>query len=132
MWRQRLQYGLYGVGMLGMYLFSRGFLLVRKQVTLHSDCQHPPTALKYTKALNVDCWLPLPLVKRPRLVILLIDLIDALRTDFAVPDAHDRSAYRNRLTVLWETALSKTTVQVVATLCGGCAGPGTAVPDAPD
>lgn len=81
------------IALAGLWIFSTGFLIVRKTVDVKS--KDPPVA--------GDNWLKSPFKKPPKIVILLID---ALRIDMVVPDLNSDKPplYRNRLNVLWEIA----------------------------
>lgn len=88
------------VALIGLWIFSTGFLIVRKSLDTKSDCNSAP----YPDPSNPECWVQSPFTKPPKIVLLVID---ALRIDMVVPPAKDDlnpPVYRNKLTVLWEMA----------------------------
>lgn len=91
----------------GIYLFTNGFLLTRLVLDHKSDCAIPPIALSnsYEPGSGVTgCWHPKTFNKA------IVVLVDALRYDFTVPSDHTPSSetrhYHNKIPVLWETSIT--------------------------
>ena len=80
---------------IGIYFFTKGFLLTRLVLDEKSLCSLPPLELKE----HGDCWYPKQFDKA------VIIIIDALRYDFTVPN-NESQHYLNALHVLHETASS--------------------------
>ncbi|PVH98746.1 hypothetical protein DM02DRAFT_565880 [Periconia macrospinosa] len=93
---------------LGIYLFTSGFLLTRLVLDHKSECAVPPIegALSYSSGSpETGCWHPKTFEKA------IIILVDALRYDFTVPfpaDGSDETAHQfhNAIPVLYETAVN--------------------------
>ena len=86
---------------MGIYFFTRGFLLTRLVLDKKSECLHPPLAIASHQqgSYSHGCWYPKSFDKT------IVVIIDALRYDFTVPfDGHPRH-FHNALTVLHETAV---------------------------
>ena len=86
---------------IGIYFFTKGFLLTRLVLDFKSECAAPPFDLgrQSPRTYTDGCWHPKVFDKA------VIIIIDALRYDFTVPssgDAHHH--FHNALTVLDETA----------------------------
>ena len=84
---------------IGIYFFTKGFLLTRLVLDHESECQPPSLKTTYTGSYNEGCWHP-KLFNRAIVII-----IDALRYDFTVPYKGEAQAYHNTLKVLHETAV---------------------------
>ncbi|KAF2672279.1 hypothetical protein BT63DRAFT_369723 [Microthyrium microscopicum] len=94
---------------LGLYLFTSGFLLTRMVLDDTSNCTAPPVALESKLSLGnsqTGCWHPKSFDKA------VVIIIDALRYDFTVPyQAPEYNLnepprhYHDALTVLYETAV---------------------------
>ena len=90
----------------GIFLFTRGFLLKRLVINEYSDCTEIPDMLpdqqqsRKTKSTGEGCWTK----KTHKKAVILI--IDALRYDFALFDAsveeHEALPYQNKLKVIQE------------------------------
>ena len=85
---------------LGIYFFTKGFLLTRLVLDEKSDCASPPLQLsnRGTGSLSNGCWHPKTFDKA------VVIIIDALRYDFTVPFSGKPHYFHNALTVLDETA----------------------------
>ena len=85
---------------LGIYFFTKGFLLTRLVLDQKSNCTSPPVDLGgWQTGLYTDgCWHPKIFDKA------VIIIIDALRYDFTVPFSGQPHHFHNALTVLDETA----------------------------
>ncbi|PJF16714.1 hypothetical protein PSACC_03467 [Paramicrosporidium saccamoebae] len=86
---------------IGILLFAKGFLHVRRLVEDRSECGSLPVMPLFSTAgpLEDFCWLP---VKRRRFVIVVID---ALRIDFALPSKpgiEKDAAWFDKLQILYE------------------------------
>ena len=85
---------------IGIYFFTKGFLLTRLVLDYKSECAAPPFDLgsqsprKYTEG----CWHPKTFDKA------VIIIVDALRYDFTVPFSGEPHHFHNTLTVLDELA----------------------------
>lgn len=94
---------------LGIYLFTSGFLLTRLVLEQKSQCSEPPITLDTSKALgsyDSGCWHPKTF---DRAVIILVD---ALRYDFTVPHSPaspeaEPHHWHNALSVLHEVAVQQ-------------------------
>lgn len=84
---------------IGIYFFTKGFLLTRLVLDHKSKCSSPPLDTTHVGSSNEGCWHP----KQFDQAIIII--IDALRYDFTVPYKGEAQAYHNTLTVLHETAI---------------------------
>ncbi|APA15144.1 hypothetical protein sscle_14g099140 [Sclerotinia sclerotiorum 1980 UF-70] len=87
----------------GIYYFTKGFLLTRLVLEESSTCAEPPIArtVDYKGAGTPEggCWHPKTFDRA------VVVIVDALRYDFAVPFAGDDSqAFHNALPFLYETA----------------------------
>ena len=88
----------------GIYLFTNGFLLSRREIELKSSCQKDLSK----KSLNISntCWTVPSLNGTYRNLVLIV--IDALRYDFAFYQRHRSSAiqvpYLNKLRIFKELA----------------------------
>ncbi|PSN68450.1 hypothetical protein BS50DRAFT_552002 [Corynespora cassiicola Philippines] len=93
---------------LGIYLFTSGFLLTRLVLEHKSECSVPPidTALSYTPGSSeAGCWHPKSFEKA------IVIIVDALRYDFTVPyqpsDGSEKPHhFHNAIPVLHETAVN--------------------------
>ena len=81
---------------IGIYFFTKGFLLTRLVLDHKSNCSQPSIALEQ----HGSCWYPKQFDKA------VIIIIDALRYDFTVP-RQDTQHYHNALTILHETSVSE-------------------------
>ncbi|KAJ4289783.1 mannose-ethanolamine phosphotransferase gpi13 [Kalmusia sp. IMI 367209] len=95
---------------LGIYLFTSGFLLTRLVLDHKSECAVPPVetnARAYTPGSSeAGCWHPKTFDKA------IVILVDALRYDFTIPfptKGSDESPhhFHNALPVLYETAVEQ-------------------------
>lgn len=86
--------------LLGIYFFTKGFLLTRLVLDNKSDCAYPPIEQNVHKSgdYSEGCWHPKTFDKA------VILIIDALRYDFTVPNQNDPHHYHNKLQALYETA----------------------------
>lgn len=64
---------------IGMVLFSKGFLQVRKMVSERSQCSQRPASTLFQVSPKGSCWIPRPYRK------LVVLVVDALRIDFVLP-----------------------------------------------
>ena len=85
---------------IGIYFFTKGFLLTRLVLDYKSECAAPPFDLgkQSPRTYGDGCWHPKTFDKA------VIIIIDALRYDFTVPFSGDPHHFHNALTVLDETA----------------------------
>lgn len=85
---------------IGIYFFTKGFLLTRLVLDYKSECAAPPFDLgnQSPKTYTDGCWHPKTFDKA------VIIIIDALRYDFTVPFSGEPHHFHNALTVLDETA----------------------------
>ena len=85
---------------IGIYFFTKGFLLTRLVLDYKSGCAAPPFDLgeRSPKTHTDGCWHPKTFDKA------VIIIIDALRYDFTVPFSGEPHHFHNALTVLDETA----------------------------
>ncbi|CAI6329669.1 unnamed protein product [Periconia digitata] len=94
---------------LGIYLFTSGFLLTRLVLDHKSECASPPidSPLSYISGSSEPgCWHPKTFDKA------IVILVDALRYDFTIPfpaDGADETAHQfhNAIPVLYETAVNQ-------------------------
>jgi len=84
---------------LGIYFFTKGFLLTRLVLDHKSECSSPPLNTTHTSSYNEGCW------HQKQFDRAIVIIIDALRYDFTVPHEGEAQAYHNTLKVLHETAL---------------------------
>ncbi|OCK79560.1 hypothetical protein K432DRAFT_426432 [Lepidopterella palustris CBS 459.81] len=94
---------------LGIYLFTSGFLLTRLVLEQKSDCADPPVAP--TKSFlpgspDAGCWHPKTFEKA------VVIIVDALRYDFTVPFRPSNSGdkphhFHNSIPVFYETAVQQ-------------------------
>ncbi|KAI5926418.1 hypothetical protein F4810DRAFT_654305 [Camillea tinctor] len=92
------------VHVVGILLFTSGFLLTRLVLDERSDCANPPSEplLEWDGKGTIDggCWHPKTFNKA------VVVLIDALRYDFTVPVAEDQAeVYHNALPFLYESSV---------------------------
>ncbi|KAI1647535.1 uncharacterized protein F4817DRAFT_336957 [Daldinia loculata] len=93
------------IHIIGILLFTSGFLLTRLVLDEQSECDNPPMEplLEWKGKGTVDggCWHPKTFDKA------VIVLVDALRYDFTVPVEEDDHAevYHNALPFLYETSV---------------------------
>ncbi|KAL8796063.1 MAG: hypothetical protein Q9195_001639 [Heterodermia aff. obscurata] len=87
---------------LGIYFFTKGFLLTRLVLDFHSTCGASPL-LSQPQGWNTSsgCWHPKTFNKA------VIIIIDALRYDFTIPFDCEHHHYHNALKVLYETAIEQ-------------------------
>ncbi|MCJ1385138.1 mannose-ethanolamine phosphotransferase gpi13 [Xylographa soralifera] len=83
----------------GIYFFTKGFLLSRLVLDDKSECLQPPLKVSHTSSISEGCWHPKQFNKA------IIIIIDALRYDFTVPYQAKSQHFHNTLTVLHETAV---------------------------
>lgn len=85
---------------LGIYFFTKGFLLTRLVLDHKSECASPPIdiGLKGLGTYEDGCWHPKIFEKA------VIIIIDALRYDFTVPVSGQAHHFHNALGILHETA----------------------------
>ncbi|MCJ1285560.1 mannose-ethanolamine phosphotransferase gpi13 [Xylographa opegraphella] len=86
---------------IGIYFFTKGFLLTRLVLNDKSECLQPPLKVSHTSSIGGGCWHPKQFDKA------IIIIIDALRYDFTVPYQAQPRHYHNTLTVLHETAIEQ-------------------------
>ena len=86
---------------LGIYFFTKGFLLTRLVLDEKSKCNEPPFDLKGRSVGNHKdgCWHPKTFDKA------VVVIIDALRYDFTVPRPGSTMHCHNALGILHETAM---------------------------
>lgn len=86
---------------LGIYFFTKGFLLTRLVLDQKSKCSEPPFKIGGTSlGIHKDgCWHPKTFDKA------VVIIIDALRYDFTVPRPGSTMHCHNALNVLHETAV---------------------------
>ena len=87
---------------LGIYFFTKGFLLTRLVLDESSRCGEPPFQIQERPIGNYEggCWHPKTFSKA------VVIIIDALRYDFTVPRPGSTMYCHNALNVLHETAVS--------------------------
>lgn len=85
---------------IGIYFFTKGFLLTRLVLDYKSECAAPPFDLgnQSPRTYTEGCWHPKTFDKA------VIIIIDALRYDFTVPFSGEPHHFHNALTVLDELA----------------------------
>lgn len=85
---------------IGIYFFTKGFLLTRLVLDYKSECPAPPLDLgnRSPRTYTDGCWHPKTFDKA------VIIIIDALRYDFTVPFSGEPHHFHNALTILDETA----------------------------
>ena len=81
---------------LGIYFFTKGFLLTRLVLDQKSECGSPPIEVPPHK---VGCWHPQTFDKA------VVIIIDALRYDFTIPSPGSTYHFHNALHILHETAI---------------------------
>jgi len=88
------------VHIIGIYLFTRGFLLTRTVLASNSTCSLPPVDGTKPENEKDGCWFP---KKFDRAVIVIVD---AWRYDFAVPYAESQGVkpYHNAFTTPYKIA----------------------------
>ncbi|KAL8678754.1 MAG: hypothetical protein Q9186_004905 [Xanthomendoza sp. 1 TL-2023] len=88
---------------LGIFFFTKGFLLTRLVLDHKSECASPPIDLPGSRpgSYSAGCWYPKTFDKA------VIIVIDALRYDFAVPFSGTSHHFHNALRVLHETAVQQ-------------------------
>ncbi|KAI4095351.1 MAG: hypothetical protein LQ344_001649 [Seirophora lacunosa] len=88
---------------LGIYFFTKGFLLTRLVLDHVSQCDSPPIAIQglSPRSSSAGCWYPKTFDKA------IIIIIDALRYDFTVPSQGNPHHFHNALEVLYETAVQQ-------------------------
>ncbi|KAL2785468.1 hypothetical protein BJX66DRAFT_314800 [Aspergillus keveii] len=90
----------------GIFYFTKGFLLTRMVLENKSSCDVPPfNEAPRTQQLNDDCWHQKSFDKA------IVIIIDALRYDFTVPfapneDIESAHLFHDNIPVLYETAIS--------------------------
>ncbi|KAL8698429.1 MAG: hypothetical protein Q9201_006575 [Fulgogasparrea decipioides] len=86
---------------LGIFFFTKGFLLTRLVLDDKSQCAVPPIEVSGSNlgSYAAGCWYPKTFDKA------VVIIIDALRYDFTVPFQGDAHHFHNALQVLHETAL---------------------------
>ncbi|KAL8735053.1 MAG: hypothetical protein Q9181_002967 [Wetmoreana brouardii] len=86
---------------LGIFFFTKGFLLTRLVLDDKSQCAVPPIEISGSNlgSYAAGCWYPKTFDKA------VVIIIDALRYDFTVPFHGDAHHFHNALQVLHETAL---------------------------
>ena len=87
---------------LGIYFFTKGFLLTRLVLDHKSDCLFPPGEFHQSSPRSYleGCWHPKTFEKA------VVIIIDALRYDFTVPYYdEDPQHFHNVLTILYETTI---------------------------
>ena len=85
----------------GIYFFTKGFLLTRLVLDDKSECLKPPLKVSHKSSINEGCWHPKQFNKA------IVIIIDALRYDFTTPYQGKPQHFHNTLTVLHETAVSQ-------------------------
>ncbi|MCJ1403816.1 mannose-ethanolamine phosphotransferase gpi13 [Xylographa trunciseda] len=85
----------------GIYFFTKGFLLTRLVLDDKSECLMPPLKVSHTSSISEGCWHPKQFDKA------IVIIIDALRYDFTVPHEGKSQHFHNTLTVLSETAVKQ-------------------------
>ena len=84
---------------IGIYFFTKGFLLTRLVLDDRSECETPLVQVPdHVLQSEAGCWHPKTFDKA------IIIIIDALRYDFTVPFKGEARHYHNALTILHETA----------------------------
>ncbi|KAL8847345.1 MAG: hypothetical protein Q9221_007628 [Calogaya cf. arnoldii] len=87
----------------GLYFFTKGFLLTRRVLDHKSECASPPIELQEPSpaSYSAGCWYPKTFDKA------VIIIIDALRYDFTIPTNETTHHFHNALQVLHETAVQQ-------------------------
>ena len=87
--------------LLGIYFFTRGFLLTRLVLDHKSECSAAPITIPNHRqgSYAEGCWYPKQFSKA------VIVIVDALRYDFTVPFKDNPRHFHNAFTVLHETAV---------------------------
>ncbi|KAL8995167.1 MAG: hypothetical protein Q9169_005052 [Polycauliona sp. 2 TL-2023] len=88
---------------LGIYFFTKGFLLTRLVLDHKSECASPPIELYRPSpgSYSAGCWYPKTFDKA------VIIVIDALRYDFTISTNDTTHHFHNALEVLEETAVNQ-------------------------
>ena len=88
---------------LGIYFFTKGFLLTRLVLDFKSECAVPPLSLPHhdLEPSTNGCWHPKTFSKA------IVIIVDALRYDFTVPFDDQPHHFHNALQVLHETAIEQ-------------------------
>ena len=88
---------------LGIFFFTKGFLLTRLVLDHKSECTSPPIDLPRPSpgSYNAGCWYPKTFDSA------VIIIIDALRYDFTIPSNDTTHHFHNALKVLHETAVQQ-------------------------
>ncbi|KAL9601894.1 MAG: hypothetical protein Q9219_002247 [cf. Caloplaca sp. 3 TL-2023] len=88
---------------LGIFFFTKGFLLTRLVLDHKSQCSAPPIDIPGVKpgSQDIGCWYPKTFDKA------VIIVIDALRYDFTVPAERAIHRFHNAFTVLHETSVQQ-------------------------
>ncbi|KAL8922566.1 MAG: hypothetical protein Q9208_005069 [Pyrenodesmia sp. 3 TL-2023] len=88
---------------LGIYFFTKGFLLTRLVLDHKSQCASPPVEAPGLTpgSYSAGCWYPKTFDKA------VVIVIDALRYDFTVPSPGSLHHFHNALEVLHETAVQQ-------------------------
>ncbi|KAL8734545.1 MAG: hypothetical protein Q9166_001445 [cf. Caloplaca sp. 2 TL-2023] len=88
---------------LGIFFFTKGFLLTRLVLDHRSECASPPIDLPGSSpgSYSAGCWYPHTFEKA------VIIIVDALRYDFTVPYDGTTHHFHNALEVLHETAVQQ-------------------------
>ncbi|MCJ1462519.1 mannose-ethanolamine phosphotransferase gpi13 [Pseudocyphellaria aurata] len=87
---------------IGIYFFTKGFLLTRLVLENKSNCAFPPgeSYQHNSGSYSEGCWHPKTFSKA------VVIIIDALRYDFTIPYYDDDAQhFHNAMTVLYETAI---------------------------
>ena len=87
--------------MLGIFFFTKGFLLARLVLDHKSHCSSPPIDIPgwTSGSYSAGCWYPKSFGKT------VVIIIDALRYDFTVPVEGSPRHFHNALGILHETAV---------------------------
>ncbi|KAL8922350.1 MAG: hypothetical protein Q9172_003610 [Xanthocarpia lactea] len=88
---------------LGIFFFTKGFLLTRLVLDHKSECTSPPIEVPRPSpgSYNAGCWYPKTFDSA------VIIIIDALRYDFTIPSNDTTHHFHNALKVLHETAVQQ-------------------------
>ncbi|KAL8863453.1 MAG: hypothetical protein Q9178_000134 [Gyalolechia marmorata] len=94
---------IFALHVLGIFFFTKGFLLTRLVLDHKSDCTSPPIDLPKPSpgSYNAGCWYPKTFDSA------VIIIIDALRYDFTIPSNDTTHHFHNALKVLHETAVQQ-------------------------
>ncbi|KAL9107367.1 MAG: hypothetical protein Q9227_007732 [Pyrenula ochraceoflavens] len=96
---------LFSLHLIGIYIFTKGFLLTRLVLDYKSECNVPPIEIASLSLRDTrdGCWYPRTFNKA------VIIIIDALRYDFTIPyHAEDNGGelfFRNSIPTLYDTAV---------------------------